>query len=135
MIVKTKFIGVINVSDYRKLKVWEKAHECVLETYRITEKYPKSELYALVSQMRRAAVSIPSNIAEGYGNGYNKNVVRFLNIALGSTFELEYQFFLSKDLGYLSEEKYNELAELIIEIKKMIIGLIKSLNIRLNVNK
>jgi len=122
------------VSDYRKLKVWEKAHKCALETYRVTEKYPNFELYGLVSQMRRAAVSIPSNIAEGYGNGYNKNVVRFLNIALGSTFELEYQFLLSKDLGYLNEEKYVELSELIVEIKKMITGLIKSLNIRLNVN-
>ena len=82
--------------------------------------------------MRRAAVSIPSNIAEGYGNGYNKNVVRFLNIALGSTFELEYQVLLSKDLGYLNEEKYDELSEIIVEIKKMITGLIKSLNIRFN---
>ena len=115
------------MSDYRRLKVWEKAHELAIGTYRITEGYPRTEWYGLMSQMRRAAVSIPSNIAEGYGNGYNKNITRFLNVAMGSAFELEYQFLLSRDLGYIEKDMYEEMNQSLVEVKKMLSGLIKSL--------
>lgn len=117
------------MSDYRNLKVWEYAHDCVVKTYKITSEYPETERYGLVSQMRRAAASIPSNIAEGYGNGYNNNIVRFLNIAMGSAFELEYQFYLSKDLDYITNDIYLEMDGRIVQIKKMLTGLIKSLKV------
>ncbi|MCC8186099.1 MAG: four helix bundle protein [Bacteroides sp.] len=112
------------MQDYRKLVVWNKVHELVVYTYRVTAKYPQGEVYALVQQMRKAAGSIPMNIAEGSGRNSNADFAHFLNIALGSSNEIEYQYLLSKDLSYISEKEYTEVILKLGEIKGMLIGLI-----------
>ena len=91
------------MKDYRKLKVWEKSHKLALEVYKATLEFPKTEVYGLVSQMRRAASSIPSNIAEGSGRGGDAELARFLRIAMGSASELKYQLLLARDLKYVDE--------------------------------
>jgi four helix bundle protein len=92
--------------NYKELKVWEKSYQLCLEIYRITKGFPKIEIYSLISQMRRAALSIPSNIAEGYGRKTLSDYLRFLYIAYGSVCELETQIMLSGDLGYLSGNQF-----------------------------
>jgi four helix bundle protein len=89
------------MKDFRKLKVWEKAHQLVLKIYRITENLPREESYGLTSQIRRACVSIPTNIAEGCVRSSDADFSRFLYIALGSTSELEYLIMLSMDLKFI----------------------------------
>ena len=111
--------------DFRKLKVWEKAHTLALNIYKVTEEYPREELYGLTSQIRRACVSIPTNIAEGCVRSSDADFSRFLYIALGSTSELEYLILLSMDLKYINNELYVELNGDINEIKKMIISMIQ----------
>ena len=91
------------MADFRQLKVWQKAHEITLDVYRITQTFPKAETYGLVSQMRRAAISIGCNIAEGRGRDGDAEFGRFIQIALGSAAELEYQLLVAKDLGYVPE--------------------------------
>lgn len=88
------------MKDFRDFKVWEKAHDLVLETYRFTAGFPKHEMFGLVSQMRRCSASIPANIAEGCGRLGNAELHKFLQIACGSANELEYHFLLARDLGY-----------------------------------
>ena len=100
----------------------------VAAIYVATKAFPKEELFGIVSQMRRAAVSIPSNIAEGYGRLYDKETVKFLSNALGSASELETQLIISKDLGYLSIEEFQKLTNQIEEIIRMLSALIKSAN-------
>lgn len=106
------------MQDYTSLKVWEKSHQFVLEIYRITKLFPNSEIFGLVSQLRRAAVSIPSNIAEGTSRKSKKDFRRFLEIAFGSAKEVDYQLYLSKELGYVSDKEYFLLDQNIKEIKK-----------------
>jgi four helix bundle protein len=89
------------MQDFRKLKVWQKAHQLTLRVYEVTRKFPKAELYGMVSQMRRSWSSIPRNIAEGCGRGTDLDFARFLQISMGSASELEYDLLLSHDLGYL----------------------------------
>ena len=113
--------------DFRTLKVWEKAHLLTLKIYKVTEKYPKEELYGLTSQIRRACVSIPTNIAEGCVRSSDADFARFLYIALGSTSELEYLILLSKDLKFIDNELQVELNIEINEIKKMLISMIQKL--------
>ncbi len=115
------------MKDFRKLKVWERAHHMILKIYKVTEKFPREELYGLISQIRRAGVSIPTNIAEGAIRSSDADFARFLYIALGSTSELEYLILLSQDLKYIKSELYNELNNEINEIKKMLIALIQKL--------
>jgi len=100
----------------------------VAAIYVATKAFPKEELFGIVSQMRRAAVLIPSNIAEGYGRLYDKETVKFLSNALGSASELETQLIISKDLGYLSIEDFQKLTNQIEEIIRMLSALIKSAN-------
>lgn len=95
--------------NFRNLSVWSKGHSLTLRIYSLTKSYPKDETFGLVSQMRRCAYSIPSNIAEGCGRNSTPDFKRFLVIAAGSSSELEYQLFLSKDLGYISEVVFKEL--------------------------
>ena len=102
--------------------------------YQITKTFPKEEIYGITSQMRRASVSIPSNIAEGYGRFSDKEFVRFLFISLGSATELETQIDLSLRLEFLSENNYNALNKLVQEIIKMLIALIKHKNKIINQN-
>jgi four helix bundle protein len=113
------------VQDFRNLLVWQKSHELALEIYRLSRDFPREELYGLASQMRRAAVSIPSNIAEGCGRGSDPDFGRFLVIAMGSSSELEYQLLLAKDLGYVDTTMHESLERKIMEIKKMLSSLIQ----------
>jgi len=109
------------------LKVWKKAHTFTLDIYKITLVFPKIETYALADQMRRSASSIPTNIAEGCGRNSNLELSHFLNVALGSSNEIDYQILLTKDLGYISQEQYELLKNQIGEIKAMLITLISKL--------
>jgi len=118
------------MSDYKKLRVWKYAHKLALEIYQITKVFPEEEKYGLVSQIRRAVSSIPTNIVEGCGQLDNSNLVRFLGIARGSAFELEYLILLSKDLDYLKKEEYSEVNEKIEQLIGMVTNLIKSLNFK-----
>ena len=108
------------MSDFKKLNVWQKAHELTLHLYPATAVFPKSELYGLTSQMRRCCVSIGSNIAEGCGRAGENEKARFLQIALGSLSELEYQVLVARDLGYLSTEGAEDLIRRILEIGRML---------------
>ena len=113
--------------NYKELKVWQKARELVKFTYQLTKKFPKEEIYSLTSQVRRAVVSIPSNIAEGAGHTSKKEFSRFLEIAYASTCELDTQIILSYDLEFINQTKLNESASYLEELQKMLNGLIKSL--------
>jgi four helix bundle protein len=113
--------------NFRNLIIWQKAREIVKFTYMMTQEYPKEELYGLTSQMRRASVSIISNIAEGSGKSSNKDFTRFLEMSLSSCFELESQIILAFDLNYIPEEKCKELCVILQEEQKMIFNFIKTL--------
>ena len=115
------------MSDYKKLKVWQESHNFTIDIYNITKNFPNNENYGLTSQIRRSASSIPTNIVEGCGQLNNGNLIRFLGIAKGSSFELEYQLLLAKDLGYVNETEYNNLIKKIKSIIHMLIALIRSL--------
>lgn len=112
------------MGPYKNLNVWQKSMSLAKEIYAATASYPKSEIYGLVSQMRSCVVSIPSNIAEGYGRGSNPDWVHFLYIPLGSSNELETQLLLSREFGYLSDEESEMLIELNSEVNKMLSSLI-----------
>jgi four helix bundle protein len=111
------------LKDFRTLQVWERAHRMALSAYRVTNAVPKSELYGMTSQIRRCAVSIAANIAEGCGKRGNGEFQRFLNIAAGSASELEYHFLLARDLGYLNETDYPLLSANVVEVKRMLASL------------
>lgn len=112
--------------DYRKIKAWELAHRLTLDVYRITLKFPQAEQYGLVSQLRRAATSVPANIAEGSGRTTDKEFLRFLDIALGSLKETEYFLQLANDLNYLDETDWKHLGQMVNESLKCLVGFIKA---------
>ena len=114
------------MKTHKDLFVWQKAMEIVEKIYGITEKMPKSELYGLTNQIRKSAVSIPPNIAEGAARNSDKEIAQFLYIALGSAAELETQLLLAERLEFIKQAPANELDE----IKKMLIGLIKNVKNR-----
>jgi four helix bundle protein len=109
------------------LEVWKIAHQLTLEVYKTTQGFPKNEEFGLTSQVRRSASSIPTNIIEGQARQHKKEFVQFLYIAKGSLEETNYHLFLAKDLGYITELEYFNLAELCSRIKMMLYKLIKSL--------
>lgn len=113
--------------NYKELTVWEKSVSLATEIYRHTKVFPKVEKYGITSQIRRSVVSISSNIAEGAGRLGIKEFRHFLNIAYGSSFELETQLIISKNLEYLSQQQFNKLMKDLISIQKMLYKLIKSL--------
>lgn len=113
------------MKDFRNLDVWKFSHELTLASYRATQTFPKDELFGLRSQIRRAASSIPTNIAEGCGRHGNAEFHRFLQIATGSASELEYEFLLSHDLGLFADPVYSELAAQVTRVKRMLSGLMK----------
>ena len=115
------------LKNFKELKVWQKSYQLCLELYGITKDFPNEEKYGLSSQMRRAAISIPSNIAEGYGRKTIPDYVRCLYIAYGSTCELETQMLLSGDLNYLNNDGQVILLDKIKEVERMLMALIKSL--------
>lgn len=111
------------MKTHKDLHVWQKAMDLVVDVYEITNRLPQSELYGLTSQIRRSAVSIPSNIAEGAGRNYDKEFIQFLYIALGSIAELETQLLLVQRLKFVETIQFEKL----YDVKKMLLGLIKSL--------
>jgi four helix bundle protein len=113
--------------DFRKLQVWQKAHQLTLAVYKVTAHFPRTEMYGMVSQMRRAAVSIPTNIAEGCGREGEAELGRFMQIAMGSASELEYQVLLAKDLGLLGHNEHEQLSEGTSEIKRMLTSFFRKL--------
>ena len=113
--------------NYKDLKVWQRSYELCLEIYRVTKGFPKEERYGLTSQIRRAAASVPSNIAEGYGRKTTPEYIKFLYVAYGSNCELETQILLSGDLGYIETDKLKKLQNEIGEVERMLKALIKSL--------
>jgi four helix bundle protein len=113
------------MQDFRKLLVWKKSHALVLEAYRVSRDFPREELFGLTSQLRRCAVSMPSNIAEGCGRGSDPDFARFLVMAMGSGSELEYQLLLSRNLGYVDTMLHRSLEEKVIEVKRMLASLIQ----------
>ncbi len=113
---------------FEDLKIWQKAMDITEDCYRVTENFPKKETYGLTSQVRRCAVSIPSNIAEGAGRNTNGEFRQFLGIANGSSFELLTQLYLSKRLNLINEEKVRPIVQEVIEVAKMNYSLQKSLN-------
>ena len=116
------------MSDFKQLNVWQKAHHFALETYRHTQTFPVDERFGLTVQLRRAATSVPTNIAEGCGRHGERDFARFLSIAAGSASEVEYQLLLARDLDYLTADVHRQLDALINEIKRMLNSLIQSLS-------
>jgi four helix bundle protein len=112
------------ITRFGDLAVWQKAHQLVLQVYRITGSFPAEERFGLTSQMRRAAVSVPANLAEGFKKRGVRDKLNFYNIAQGSLEELRYYLILSKDLGYMPDNR--DMAEAAEEISRMLHGLIKS---------
>ena len=115
------------MKDFRSLKVWEKAHALTLAIYKSTSSFPKQEIYALTSQIQRAAVSIPANIAEGCGKDSDAELKRYFLISMGSASELEYLLILAHDLGYLPENAFQSMTNDLVEIRKMLNAFIQKL--------
>lgn len=116
----------MKINNYKELLAYQKSYELGKLIYGITKYFPKEEMYGITSQIRRASISIPSNIAEGYMRG-SKEYVQFLKIAIGSAAELETQICLSKDLGFLKDSDFNKLNGLVVEIMKLLTVYIKKL--------
>ena len=116
------------MKDFRELQVWHKAHKLALEVYKVSAAFPKEEIYSLTSQIKRAAVSIATNIAEGCGRGSKKELKQFLQISMGSASEVEYQILLSHELGYMDSKASESLNSGIQEVKKMLSSYIVKIN-------
>ena len=119
------------ISSYRDLKVWQKGMDLVIESYQLTEKLPRPELYGLVSQIRRAAVSIPANIAEGHGRYHTREFLRHLSIAKGSLMELETEVIAAGRLSYVAESDVQNALRATAELGRMLAGLTRSLRARI----
>ena len=111
--------------DFKKLQIWQRSHQLVLDTYKATNSFPRSEQFGLTRQIRRCAVSIPSNIAEGCGKESNSEFARYLRIAMGSASELEYQVILSNDLEYIPSGTFKSLDDEVTQLKKMLVAYTK----------
>lgn len=108
------------IKSYKQLIVWQKSIQLVKNVYNLTEKFPSSEMFGLTSQMRRCAVSIPSNIAEGYGRKSKKEYLQFYSISYGSALELETQVIISKELGFVPKNSYKEIDMVLKEVASML---------------
>ena len=117
--------GFILLESFDKLLVWQRAHSLVLKIYEVTNSFPKEEIWGLTSQIRRAAVSVPSNIVEGKARGSRKDFKRFLLVARGSLEEVKYQSLLAKELKYMNEEQYEEITVMIEDVGRLLGGMIK----------
>jgi four helix bundle protein len=118
------------MSNFRSLLIWQKSMTLITKIYFSTNKFPKEEIFGLTSQIRRCSISIPSNIAEGYGRESNKDFLRFLNISVGSLFEMQTQLEIAKNITYLNEEEFNNLYEDSREVERMLVSFIKKLKDR-----
>jgi four helix bundle protein len=112
--------------DFKKLDVWQVAHMLTLSVYSATRVFPRDEMYGLTSQVRRAATSVPANIAEGCGRDTEPDFARFLHMAMGSASELEYHLLLARELGYLSADEHEALNVETIRVKRMLTGLLRA---------
>lgn len=117
----------MSLTSYKDLIVWQKSFALVLEIYKITGKFPPHELFGLVSQMRRASISVPSNIAEGYSRNNRGEYVHFVAIAYASGAELETQLLLAKELNYLTAQDFIKINSLLVEVLKMLNKLLSTL--------
>lgn len=108
------------------LVVWQKGHKLVLAVYRATESFPRAEIFSLTNQIRRCAISITSNIAEGFGRSSSKEKLQFYAISRGSIFELQNQLLIARDIGFLERNIFDALAEETIQVSKILSGLMKS---------
>jgi four helix bundle protein len=115
------------MGDFHKLKVWQRAHEHVLAVYRETASFPKSELYSLTAQLRRAAVSVAANIAEGCGRNGAREMARFVDIAQGSANEVDYLILVARDLEYLTTESWQKAEQALSETRRMLASLARTL--------
>lgn len=115
------------MKSYKELIAWQKGIELVILVYKISGKFPKEELYGLVDQMKRSAVSVPSNIAEGFGRHSDNDFIRFLNISRGSLFEFQTQLEISLRLDFVKEDEYENLMQITIEIDKILNALISKI--------
>lgn len=122
------------IKDFRDLDIWKKGIEIIKDIYNIVEKFPKQEFYGLVSQIQRSAVSIPSNVAEGFNRFHNKEYKQFLYIALGSCAELETQVEVASELKYISNQKKKNILEKINHESRMLTNLIKKIDSRATSN-
>ena len=111
---------MVTIQNYKDLIVWQKSMEVALKVYKLTEKFPKSEVFGSVNQMRRSAFSVPSNIAEGWARKSSGNYLQFLSIASGSAAELETQLILTQKLSYADSVSYKEISDLLLEVQKML---------------
>ncbi|MBR4388054.1 MAG: four helix bundle protein [Prevotella sp.] len=119
------------METHKNLRVWQQSIEMVTSIYMMTKTFPKDELFGLVSQIRRAAVSVPSNIAEGYARGTDREKLHFLRISSGSMSEIETQLMLCLNLGYISQDLYEEMSERVTSVWKQLNALISSVKSRL----
>jgi four helix bundle protein len=117
---RVKMLNLSNLTGYKKLILYQKAKDLVLTIYRLTEGFPKTEIYTLVPQMRRAAISIMANIVEGYSKGTSAEYARFLTISIGSLTELEVYLDLCLDLEYITQTEFEKSFNLLIEVKKLL---------------
>lgn len=115
------------MKDFRQLMVWKKAHQLALAVYKASAVFPNDERYGLTSQLRRASVSIPTNIAEGCGRFTDPDFARFLQIAMGSASETEYQILLARDLDFIPAPEYDKLRKDVEEVKRMLASLLRTL--------
>jgi four helix bundle protein len=117
------------MEDFKDLRVWAKAHELTLAVYQKTRAFPREEMYGLTSQLRRASASVAANIAEGCGRRSDAELRRFVQIARGSANEVEYHLLLAKDLDFLTTEEHEDLEARVLEIQRMLAGLVQSLKV------
>ena len=115
------------MKDFKDLKVWVKAHEATLAIYQSTRGFPREEIYGLTSQMRRAAVSVAANIAEGCGRRSDAELHRFLQIARGSASEVEYHLLLARDLRFVTDIEFRRLEARVVEVQRMLTSLVRRL--------
>jgi four helix bundle protein len=119
------------MQDFRKLKVWRTSHDLTRAIYEATKAFPSTEKYALTDQLRRAAVSIPANIAEGSGRGSRQDFARFMHMAMGSASEVEYLLLLSRGLTYLNPDSHSVLEQKTTEVKRMLTAFLRALTARI----
>ena len=120
--------GVYLMKTHKDLDVWKRSLEFVMDIYKISRNFPKEEMYGITSQIRRSAVSIPSNISEGAARSSDKEFAHFISISLGSIAETETQLIITRNLGYISEVDFNQLEIKLTEIRKLALGLKKFIN-------
>lgn len=119
-------ISINKIRSFTDLKAWQESHRLVLDIYAITKKFPEEERFGLTSQVRRAVVSVTSNIAEGFGRGSYKEKNRFYVMALGSLYETQNHLFIARDIGYINQEEFGKIGSGAVTVSKIINGLIRS---------